>query len=161
MTMQAALSCGAYQQETRGNSVDWISMNTALRDGTIIEIRNNYGVAPSYGIYRWTNETKCISNNGISKFKDDKFSWQNAQPDQSGSPFDETSLTWRPYNGTVEDYRDPTEGMQNDMAYWRGAVASKYGLPLNHFEELAKNNELKNKTSESSSLFERIISKFF
>lgn len=34
-----------------------------------------------------------------------------------------------------DNYTDPTGGMQNDMAYWRGAVAGKYGKPLDYFEK--------------------------
>lgn len=42
--------------------------------------------------------------------------------------------------GTPQTYVDPTGGMQNDMAYWRGAVAAKRGLPLDAFEKTAARN---------------------
>lgn len=108
-------------------------MDTAPRDGTYVELKNTYGVAPWYCIARWTDENFALGANGTKMtFKTNKPSW--VKPDGVG-PFSEESLHWRPYNGSVEDYVDPTGGMQNDPAYWRGAVASKYGLPINHFEK--------------------------
>ena len=31
----------------------WRPINTAPRDGTVIEIKNNYGLAPWYDLFRW------------------------------------------------------------------------------------------------------------
>lgn len=35
---------------------DWRPVATAPRDGTIVEMLETYGIAPWYGIFRWTRE---------------------------------------------------------------------------------------------------------
>lgn len=117
-------------------------MDTAPRDGTWVELKCTYGVAPWYCIARWTDECISHDNDGVAHtFKSAKFSWQKPQ---GGGPFSEGSLHWRPYAGEVDSYIDPTGGAQKDMAYWRGATASKYGLPLDAFEKTAEQNAKRN-----------------
>lgn len=118
--MPNSVKTGAYQQ-TIGNLdfSGWFSMDTAPRDGTWVELKCTYGVAPWYCVAQWNIE---------------ELRWK--KPDGSG-PFSESSLHWRPYDGDIAAYTDPTGGMQNDAAYWRGAVASKYALPADHFEKVA------------------------
>ena len=141
MSDRSALETGGYQERYANREfTGWRSMDTAPRDGTWVELKCTYGVAPWYCVARWTEE--IITATGTT-FRG-RASWQKLQ---GGGPFDEGSLHWRPYEGDPAAYVDPTCGMQNDMAYWRGAVASKYGLPLDHFEELAARNEKRNQES--------------
>jgi hypothetical protein len=125
-----ALQIGAEQYSLASSNHGWQPMETAPRDGTVIEVRNTYGVAPTYSLAKW----------GMG-FGGER--WQKATDPSSGW-ISESSLWWRPYAGDVSAYVDPTGGAQNDMAYWRGAVARKYGLPLDHFEALAAANERRN-----------------
>lgn len=116
----------------------WLSMDTAPRDGTWVELKCTYGVAPWYCLARWTDEHIAHDQDGQAHpYKANKPSWVQRE---GGGPFNEGSLHWRPYTGEAVAYIDPTGGMQNDPAYWRCAVASKYGLPLNYFEATAARN---------------------
>ena len=146
--MTPALQAGARQQDFDSRHFDgWRSMDTAPRDGTWVELKNTYGVAPWYCIARWTDEGISHGPNGEKyPFKSDKKSWQKPE---GGGPCSESSLHWRSYAGEVASYTDPTGGMQNDMAYWRGAVASKYGLPLDHFEATAARNAKRNAAADA------------
>lgn len=137
--MNKALQLGAHAQLTAGSSSGgWRSMDSAPRDGTLVGLKNTYGVAPWYCVARWTDEAIAIGENGERHpFKMSEPSWQKPE---GGGPCGEQWLHWRPYDGSPEAYVDPTGGMQNDMAYWRGAVASRYGLPLDHFEAMAERN---------------------
>jgi hypothetical protein len=102
---------------------NWRSMESAPRDGTIIELRCTYGVAPWYGLHRWTTEG----------FTSDP-RWNSVDKPNQSIAADEEYLAWRPYAGSPENYVDPTGGAQNDPRYWREAVARKYHLPANYFE---------------------------
>jgi hypothetical protein len=113
---------------------EWQHMSTAPRDGTVVELMCTYGVAPWYGIYRWTDEGYIRGKNGLEPYKHSKPQWISVLPGR-GSPFDESSLKWRPYTGEASNYVDPTGGQQDDMAYWRRAVATKHGLPTNYVEK--------------------------
>ena len=130
--MNRVLIEGARQQADSHDFEGWNSMDTAPRDGTWVEIKNTYGVAPWYCVARWTREDFARCSDGTrKKFEMPDPAW--VTPD-GGGPCSEGSLHWRPYAGEVSAYIDPTGGMQNQMAYWRGAVAQQYGLPLDHFE---------------------------
>jgi len=99
---------------------DWMPMDTAPRDGTVIEVRCTYGVAPWYGLHKWV---------------EDRYGrrWCDAVDDRK-SVDEGYYLTWRPYRGAIADYVDPTNGAQNDSAYWRRAIAVKHGLRPDYFE---------------------------
>lgn len=131
-------------QFLRGDGINWQPMSTAPRDGTVVEIKNSYGVAPTYSLGKWTDEGLAHGRDGqMHPFKRDHASWFNIK--SGGGWISESSLSWRPYVGDVDSYVDPTGGAQNSMAYWRGAVAAKHGLPLDYFEKQTarnvKNNE--------------------
>lgn len=80
----------------------WNDIRDAPRDGTPIEIQNNWGVAPHFGVCRW----------------DEKWSsWQYVDRPNSGMS-DGPHLSWRPYNGNAANYVDPTGGAQDTQAYW-------------------------------------------
>lgn len=105
---------------------DWLPWQTAPRDGTPIEIRCTYGVAPWYGVYQFVNGE-----------------WIKFNDQRSGLMDGGVSCTWRPLQVAPENYVDPTGGAQKTAAYWRGAVAAKYGLPLGTFEAEARKNGMK------------------
>lgn len=137
----AVLSAGGSSRSDLGPN-GWQSMDSAPRDGTWVELKCTYGVAPWYCIARWTDEGLAHGVNGLVPYKKDKPEWVKRD---GGGPASESSLFWRPYEGDVEAYSDPTGGLQNSPAYWRGAVAAKHSLPLDYFEETTAQNIKQNK----------------
>jgi hypothetical protein len=130
----------------------WRSMRDAPRDGTLIEIKNIFGVVPTYSLAKWTDKDVArgtvdyihpgtsaaltVNLDGSPVETDsvtmDEPEWKRV-PD-GGGYIEETHLLWRWYGGTVESYLDPTAGVQNRPEYWRGAVATRHGLDLRAFE---------------------------
>jgi hypothetical protein len=137
---QQMLSAGAYYQSHTQAQGDWRSMDSAPRDGSTIEVRCTYGVAPWFGLYHWTDEMNYRDQSGaLHQMRGQSKRW--GKVGDEGMGFDEgPSFSWRPYRGDAAHYQDPTGGAQNSMAYWRGAVAAKYGLPLNTFERETQEN---------------------
>lgn len=78
---------------------DWQNMKTAPRDGTVVEIKNAYGLMPTYG---------------RGKF-DQHRGWIDASDPDKGW-FDERSLFWRPDSGVDIESFNPTD------EDWRRAV---------------------------------------
>lgn len=78
----------------------WQPIATAPRDGTVIETKCDYGVMPWYGLHRFVD--------GM---------WQDASNPHKGVS-ESRDLFWRPYNGDVEKYIDPTRGAQDTREYW-------------------------------------------
>jgi hypothetical protein len=133
------LSAGAFYQSATNQGDGWQPIAAAPHDGTIIEVRNTYGVAPWFGLFRWTDKMSFRDQDGKTREMIGPPRW--AQVGQDQSSFDESKdFTWRPYSGSTSAYVDPTGGAQDSPAYWRGAVAEKYGLPLNAFEGTTKRN---------------------
>jgi hypothetical protein len=122
-----------------GDDTPWQAMFSAPRDGTVIELRNDYGVASSFGLAKWTDQLKSMD--GSSQITNSHPVWEFVDKLQANNFMDgDNSLSWRPYHGEISAYVDPTCGFQEDPKYWREAVAKKYGLPLDYFEaEAAKN----------------------
>lgn len=87
----------------------WQLIVSAPRDGTVIEIQNNWGVAPHYCLCKW------IHGRG----------WVYASDDNRGL-IDGEHLTWRPYEGEdASKYVDPTNGAQDTKAYWLNALGRR------------------------------------
>ncbi len=110
---------------------DWLPIVSAPRDGSIIETKNAYGDAPTYGLFRWSDEITWPDG----RTSKTSVRWTSVADSASGIGGEGSWLTWRPYRGDAATYVDPTGGKQEDPRYWRGAVAAKYGLPLDHFEK--------------------------
>lgn len=88
----------------------WLPIESAPRDGTVIEIQNNWGVAPWFRLHRWV----------------DQRGWVDADDDsRSLGSEDGLHLSWRPYTKTDRPYVDPTGGASRTVGYWRAAE----GLP--------------------------------
>lgn len=97
----------SYATSLAGMSANWQPIITAPRDGTLIETRCEYGVAPWYGVFRW---------------KDGR--WQS---EDGVTGVGETRLSWRPLTQHSWPYVDPTGGAQNTNEYWLRAVDAKHG----------------------------------
>ena len=138
-TNMQVLQFGVQMQQSMGQSGDWLPMTTAPHDGTTIEIRCTYGVAPWFGLFKWTTEFTTTQDGKIFTFQG-AGQWRGAEPGKEnlGIGDEGSDFTWRPYHGNASAYHDPTGGIQNDPAYWRGAVAARYGLPLDAFEKPQK-----------------------
>lgn len=100
----------------------WNNITEAPRDGTVIEVQNNWGIAPTYSICKWAEGR----------------GWQDAADSSSGVT-DGAHLSWRPYAGSVDAYLDPTGGAQNSEEYWDRAVIQATGGLLNPAAERARN----------------------
>jgi hypothetical protein len=87
-----------------GSPPGWLDITTAPRDGTVVEIQNNWGVAPWYAVCKWVPG----------------YGWMNATDPTRGMS-DGPHLSWRPYTNNRSSYVDPTHGAQNTVGYWRRA----------------------------------------
>jgi hypothetical protein len=97
---------------------DWGPMSTAPKDGTIIEIRCTYGVAPWYGLFRWSNTVDFGHGAGLSN----SAAWRGVPDSRQGIASEDATFSWRPYYGQPGQYDDPTHGAQNTREYWLRAV---------------------------------------
>ncbi len=104
---------GAQTLSMAGVSNEWRNITEAPRDGSVIEIQNNYGIAPWYGIFKWVNER----------------GWVDATDDNMGLGSDDGDhLSWRPFDGSPPSYVDPTNGAQDTNEYWLRAC----GMSASH-----------------------------
>ena len=88
---------------------EWQSMASAPRDGAIIEIKNSYGLLPTYGLFRWESSS-AFPGQG----------WRSALPDRGGlMDGSENQLRWRPYSGDPSAYVDYSPSMDE----WRRAMS--------------------------------------
>ena len=89
----------------------WMAIGGAPRDGTVVELCNCYGIKPWYGLYRW-------KRNEIYPGHFTSPQWRMVGEEQRMVE-DAPWLYWRPYDGTIEGYVDPTRGKQGTDEYWR------------------------------------------
>lgn len=90
----------------------WQPMGAAPRDGTVVETMNVYGLAPSYGLAKWSTTLRGRES-PLSRP-----AW--ASVDRDGSYCDdESTLYWRPFTGNADNYVDPTQGAQETPEYWK------------------------------------------
>lgn len=80
------------------------SMDTAPRDGTIIEVMNSYGFRPTFALAQFIEDPHGGEFRGY--------------PDSTRCWVSESNLSWRPYDGDPDSYIDPTGGAQNTFRYW-------------------------------------------
>ncbi len=104
----------------------WKPAATAPHDGTVVEMMQTYGVAPWYGIFKWTKEVLAIQGSALKPFQTDSPTW--VQQDNPGHYVSEDAcLFWRPYKKAAGGkYVDPTGGAQNSVAYWCAAMHVQY-----------------------------------
>ncbi len=122
--LMRTLRAGAAARHAEVGPETWRPMPDAPRNGLLIEVRCTAGIVPWYGLYHWITNTD----------RSDVARW--ARVDDESHTFTEgPDFTWRPYHGDHRTYRDPTNGLQDDPAYWRGATADQYGLRLDAFEK--------------------------
>src|SRR5208283_1963955 len=123
---------------------EWRDLCTAPRDGTIIEIRSTYGVAPWYGLYKWTTTHCSLGVDGGLHQYEAEADWCGVN--RLGSVFTESrDFMWRPYQaGNPEQYIDPTNGAQETARYWRQAVAHESGVSLLYLEAVTLKNRCLN-----------------
>lgn len=105
---------------TMSDDEGWRSMDSAPKDGTIIEVRCTYGVAPWYGLFRWTTKYLALSNGGKILVEDSTPGWHS--PTENAGFTADSTFTWRPYKGSSTAYDDPTHGAQKTNAYWLSAA---------------------------------------
>lgn len=105
---------------------DWKPVKSAPHDGTVVEMMETYGVAPWYGIFKWTKDQMSVDQTGKQvHFSSTTASW--VQIDQPGNGVGEDEcLFWRPYKGSITKYVDPTGGAQKSIAYWCVALHRPY-----------------------------------
>jgi len=109
------------------------SMATAPRDGTVIEVKCSYGIAPWYGLFSWTDEALAYTSGpGRGPTRIEKIKTQPGwyRPDRPGGIHAEHTCEWRPYQKPVDRYVDPTGGAQEQSSYWLRAVARQHGVEL-------------------------------
>jgi len=100
---------------------DWLPIVSAPRDGTVIELKNDYGIAPWYGLHKW------VVGRG----------WVDATDDSRGCG-DGPWLSWRAYEGNPAGYIDPTNGAQETTEYWQAASGKNSGWVGELFSLLRK-----------------------
>jgi hypothetical protein len=117
--MNQLLYQGAYQQGLMNSTEGgWRSMDGAPRDGTVIEIKCTYGVAPWFALAKWTDKIQTTIQSGDGK-PPEPYEMTLGSPTwviqgrEGGSVGGESTLFWRPYGGNQTAYVDPTNGAQN------------------------------------------------
>jgi hypothetical protein len=139
---------GAYYRSHNEVGGGWRPMSEAPHDGSVIEVRCTWGVAPWFGLYAWVDG---------GWFKASKSTPGTLKPGETGRidiavpmdgqthilghknllaySFDDgPEFTWRSFKGDSASYVDPTGGAQDSEGYWRGAAAASNGLPPSYFE---------------------------
>ena len=106
ITSSTLYSCSSSQAAL---SSKWKPLSTAPHDGTVVEILNTYGIAPTYGLFKY----------------DAKLQWVQVDVKDRGLS-DGNCMYWRSYTGAIDKYVDPTGGKQNSVAYWCSAEHMYY-----------------------------------
>jgi hypothetical protein len=102
-----AQACGSLTASMDGT---WRSIGSAPRDGTTIELLQTYGIAPTYGLYKW--------DSSLGR-------WTNVDRDPHLG-MGEACAFWRPYKAQDKPYIDPTNGAQYTVKYWCNAAGLYY-----------------------------------
>jgi hypothetical protein len=111
--MGNAQQCHSIAAASKGG---WKPMDSAPRDGSVVELVQTHGIAPWYGRFKWTRETRGVDqrSNAVHDISP-QATWVNV--DEPSGVIQDDCLFWRPYKGTGR-YIDPTRGAQNSVAYW-------------------------------------------
>ena len=127
---------------------DWLEMGAAPRDGSVVEIACLAGIAPWYGLYRWTEpgdtypdgepygsepgwrDPLRLSGGVGAPNRIDSTAWFSGPRELyeaicRDDPTGEKYLLWRPTAQDPAHYVDPTRGEQGGRAYWLRAIARR------------------------------------
>lgn len=103
----------------------WRSVDSAPHDGTVVEMMQTYGVAPWYGLFKWSKDGAALGQGGqVVKYVLERPEWVSVDSPGTGV-VESACLFWRPYKGAGK-YVDPTNGFQNKMAYTCAALHLAY-----------------------------------
>ena len=118
-TISSGHSYSTCESISAASSGEWKSVDSAPRDGTSVEMLETYGIAPWYGLFRWTTDEAAfeINTGKVMHFKNRTPSWQ-AVDNPGHSVVEDNCLFWRPYHGSGSAYVDSTRGAQQSVAYW-------------------------------------------
>jgi len=135
----AALSLSACHHKIDDGG-GWRSMWDAPRDGTPIEIKNNYGVMPTYSLDKFAtsittgvcqNTSPCAHPVDTVQIQMPGGIWLTVAPKAYAQGYfdqkDDANYQWRPYHGAIKDYVDPTHGAQDTADYWNHPDEWKVG----------------------------------
>ena len=105
--------CQAQQCPSIGASMtgNWRPLHEAPRGGRVVEVLNTYGVAPTYGLFRFVEN----SEDGY---------WSSY--DGNSVLVSEACMFFRPFTGDPNHYVDPTHGRQFTTKYWCDAMHRGY-----------------------------------
>ncbi len=104
----------------------WMPSATAPHNGTVVEMMQTFGIAPWYGLFKWSDVTTSMSGHGPVQIKLSSPEWVSADGQHGGMSGLECAF-WRPYKKPeTEKYTDPTGGAQNSVAYWCAAAHVAY-----------------------------------
>jgi hypothetical protein len=101
--------CWSYAASYTGG---WRTLASSPRDGTIIEMLETRGVAPSYDLFKWGD----FGGAG---------GWVSVKNAHLGH-LESVCAFWRPYHGNPLTYVDPTGGRDNTLEYWCDAMHMRY-----------------------------------
>jgi hypothetical protein len=86
----------------------WMLLESAPKDGTVVEVLNTYGIAPHYSLNRWTKVGDSNMQGWVDLEQDHNFLLTDSKH----------CFFWRPYNYVPgKKYVDPTGGAQDKVAY--------------------------------------------
>lgn len=118
----AVANCGSKNAAYSGN---WRPGTQAPHDGTVVELMQTYGLAPTYGLFKWTRDIPSMEYGKIVFYTTENAVWINL--DHLGMFMaDSECIYWRPYRATSYKYADPTGGAQHTAKYWCNHMGVKY-----------------------------------
>jgi hypothetical protein len=122
----------AYGQQCTSSAAsdigNWKPLTTAPHDGTVVEVLNTYGIAPTYSLMKFTREHPAESDWTQKPWKSENPEWVEIapQPNNNEAIMGTECFYWRPYKGDPKKYVDPTNGAQMSIAYWCLAMHRPY-----------------------------------
>ena len=126
LTMAATSAWGQCPSEQFALEGSWQHMSAAPRNGTVIEVIQTWGIAPTYGLVRFPQKGSVFEQFNRGKSAVEDLTWEDVSNPTQGYTNLGNCLRWRPYKGDPKTYVDPTGGAQNTTAYWCQAAHAHY-----------------------------------